>query len=63
MIVIINTAGRYIDFTAAALLMDKDICDQIDRIGSDSKQDFFDTYCALHLARFGEEFEPNKSVW
>jgi hypothetical protein len=64
-ITITNAAGRNIDFDAAAVLMDKEITDQIDRIGSDGEQDFFDNYCALHLARFGEEFEPNKKnpVW
>lgn len=65
MTTIVNAAGREIDFDAAAQIMDKELTDQIDRIGSDSEQDFFSTYCALHYARFGEEFEPNKSnpVW
>lgn len=63
---IINPHGIEIDFDAAANLMDDDICDEMGHgDGFDSEQAFFDAYCARHLAKFGEEFEPAKGnpVW
>ena len=53
--------GRLIDFDAAAMLMDDDIYDmlRLDMYDS-SEQDFYDAYIEMHLAKYSEEFEPDK---
>lgn len=66
MVTIKNAYGLEIDFDAAAALMDHDISAELGHgDGFASEQEFFDAYCAKHLAKFGEEFEPNKEnpVW
>lgn len=65
MSLITNAAGHTIDFAAASALMDEGIVASLGYGDGLTEQEFFLDYCAMHLARFGEEFEPNKSnpVW
>lgn len=59
--VIKTSYGRLIDFDATAILMDDDIYDMLRLDMYDSNdQEFYDAYCKAHLAKFGEEFEPDK---
>ena len=53
--------GKLIDFDAASMLMDDDIYDmlRLDMYDS-SEQDFYNAYIEMHLAKYGEEFEPDK---
>lgn len=64
---ITNAAGKKINFDAAAALMDEEITVTLGNGNMDglTEQEAFDAYCAQHLAKFGEEFEPNKAnpVW
>lgn len=62
---LINAAGTEIDLDAAINLMDRDIVSDLDGNDFDSEAEWFAAYCAAHLAKFGEEFEPNKAnpVW
>ena len=49
---------KKIDFDAARLLMDDDICDVIhDTVDTD--QEFIDAYLAPHFAKYGSEFVFN----
>lgn len=53
--------GRLIDFDAAAMLMDDDIYDMLRfKMCDTSEQEFYDAYIEMHLAKYGEEFEPDK---
>lgn len=65
MTTITNAAGREIDFDAAATLMDNGIVAALGHGDGLTEQEFFTDYCAMHWARFDEEFEPNKAnpVW
>lgn len=60
-----NQYGREIDFDAAVNIMDDVVREVVVATGCDNYQDFFDAYCGYHLAKFGEDFEPNKEnpVW
>jgi len=62
---VINAHGRIIDLDAAYVLMDHDILEDLEFGDGRDHQEFFDAYCAAHLAKFGEEFEPNTEnpVW
>jgi hypothetical protein len=62
---ITNATGRSIDFDSALDLMDDDICEELDWLTGLEEQEAFNAYCATHLEKFGEEFEPNKAnpVW
>lgn len=52
---VMDNDGRRIDFQAACNLMDPDIAQAI---SADDDQEFFDTYCDMHKAKFGEDFPP-----
>jgi hypothetical protein len=62
---VVISHGETINFDAAAVLMDEDIADELDRLDLPSNQHFFDTYAAKHFEKFGEEWEPAKvnPVW
>lgn len=66
MTIITNEYGKEIDFSAAQVLMDEEITERLNRDSDmETEQMYFETYCAAHLAKYGEEFEPNKAnpVW
>lgn len=52
--------GNEIDFEAAVNLMDSELAEAIHADGDQEPQAFFNSYCAAHEAKYGEEFEPNK---
>lgn len=58
---VLNKYDKEIDFNAAVEIMDDELREQL-HMDSTSwmAQDFFDIYCRLHLAKLGEEFEPDK---
>lgn len=56
---ITNSFGTEINFESAVALMDEEIREEI--AGTvDTEQEFFDTYCKAHEAKYGEEFECAK---
>lgn len=66
MIKVTNAHNKEIDFDAAQVLMDEEITERLNRESDmETEQMYFETYCAAHLAKYGEEFEPSKAnpVW
>ena len=61
MTTVVNSNGVKIEFEATLNLMDDEIREAIAAEGIETEQDFFAAYCKAHLARFGEEFEPDKA--
>lgn len=53
--------GSEIDYEAAVNLMDVELAEAVHAAGDQDPQAFFNNYCAAHLEKFGEEFEPNKA--
>jgi len=63
---ITNQCGKEIDYFAAAMLMDEDICEKLHmELAPCKEQEFWDAYCTRHLAKYWEDFEPDKAnpVW
>ena len=61
MMIVKNEFGVDIDFDAAVALMDDGLREEI--AGTvDTEQDFFDTYCKAHEAKYGAEFECAKET-
>ena len=63
---IINQHGKEIDYFAAAMLMNDDLCEELHMaIAPCKEQEFWTKYCKRHLEKYGEEFEPDKAnpVW
>lgn len=61
MAIVKNHHGVEIDFDAAAVYMDYDICEDLHReLAPCTEQEFFEAYALRHAAKFGEEFELNK---
>ena len=56
---IINSLGKEIDFEAAMNIANPELCEEVCSMNLDSDQEFWDTYCALCVERFGEEFAPD----
>lgn len=50
--------GREIDFEAARMLMDDEICEAIHGT-VENEQDFFNAYLAAHEEKFGQPFTFN----
>lgn len=63
MTIITNANNRQINFEAAYMLMDREIVEELGTMNTD--QEFFEAYSKSHIAKFGEEFEPNKPnpIW
>ena len=58
---ITNSNGTQIDFDTAVNLMDGDLREQLHaELAPCSEQEFFSAYAEAHMARFGEEWEPDK---
>lgn len=51
-----NQYGEEIDLEAAMMIMDVELCEEVQ---ATTDQEWWDKYCALHKAKYGE-FEPNK---
>ena len=63
---VINQNGKEIDFTAASILMDDEICEAIANDGKErTEQEFFSAYEKAHAEKHGEEWELSKAnpVW
>ena len=61
-----NAHGKTIDYDAAVILMDDDLREKLhNNLAPCSAQEFFNEYCKAHMAKYGQEFEPNKPnpVW
>lgn len=53
-----NMNGTMINFAAAAVLMDADICEQLNaELAPCTDQEFFAAYEAAHAAKYGEAWE------
>ena len=51
--------GLAVDFEAAVILMDDEICEQLHaELAPCTEQKFFDAYAKAHKEKFGEEFAP-----
>jgi hypothetical protein len=55
-----NAAGREISFEAAAKRMDHGLSAFLHHGDGQTEQEFFNAYCVMHRAKFGDEFEANK---
>ena len=52
---------RWLSFQAAVLLMDDDIREELhEEMAPCSEQEFFDAYCARHLAKYDQVFGPDE---
>ena len=63
---VINTNGKEIDFAAASIFMDEEICEKIANDGKErTEQEFFSAYEKAHAEKYGEEWELSKAnpVW
>lgn len=59
---VINSNGVSIDYDAAVALMDDDIREAVAAdLAPCTEQAFFDAYCKAHLAKYGKEWELDKS--
>lgn len=53
-----NINGTMINFAAAVVLMDADICEQLNaELAPCTDQEFFAAYEAAHAAKYGESWE------
>ena len=53
-----NINGTMINFAAAVILMDADICEQLNaELAPCTDQEFFAAYEAAHTAKYGESWE------
>lgn len=53
-----NVNGTMINFAAAVVLMDADICEQLNaELAPCTDQEFFAAYEAAHAAKYGEAWE------
>lgn len=53
-----NINGTMINFAAAVVLMDADICEQLNaELAPCTDQEFFAAYEAAHTAKYGESWE------
>lgn len=58
---VVNEHGIEINFYIAVCMIDDGLREEIHRdISPCSDQEFFNAYAAVHLQRFGEEWEPAK---
>ncbi|MDL2216050.1 hypothetical protein LJB77_03235 [Ruminococcaceae bacterium OttesenSCG-928-N02] len=56
-----NEHGQELQFEAAVNIMDDDIREALHmELAPCEEQEFFDAYCAKHIEKYGEDFEPNK---
>lgn len=63
---VINKNGYKLDYDAAVVLMDDDICEELHSlIAPCTEQGFFTAYEKTHEEKFGEEWELSKAnpVW
>ena len=58
---VMNNYGTEIEWNTAVNLMDDDLREQLHaELAPCSEQEFFSAYAEAHMARFGEEWEPDK---
>lgn len=56
---VLDGKGEWIDFEAAAQLMDDEVRERVHScMAPCSPQDFFDEYAYMHREKFGEDFAP-----
>lgn len=46
---IVNSLGQEIDFEAAMSIADPELCEEVHAMSLDTDQEYWDTYCKLHL--------------
>ena len=51
-----NQHGVFVDFTEATILMDRDLIDEVCKLGLKDVQSFYDEYCKRHKDKHKEEF-------
>lgn len=55
-----NQLGEAIDYDAAVMLMDEEICEKVNNeIAQCSYQQFYEAYCKEHKAKYNEDFAPD----
>lgn len=59
--IVINKSGAKINYNAALMLMEDDICARLHREGYDTPQTFFTAYEQAYEEEFGEECELSKA--
>lgn len=53
-----NKYGKMFHFDTVLTEMDETICDEVNfALGYCDPQEFFNEYCEMHKAKYGEEFE------
>lgn len=59
---VINQNGKALDFGAATILMDDEICSRLhDELAPCEPQEFFTAYETAHAEKYGEEWELSKA--
>lgn len=64
--IVINKNGKEINYSAAVMMMDDEIREEIANAGDcETEQEFFTAYEKAHEEAYGEEWELSKSnpVW
>lgn len=59
--IVVNKSGAKINYNAALMLMEDDICARLHRDGYDTPQSFFTAYEQAYEEEFGEECELSKA--
>ena len=54
---VLDINDKPVDITAARVLMDDDICEELHGT-TQSDQEFFEKYAAMHLEKYGDDFQP-----
>lgn len=55
-----NQLGEAIEYDAAVMLMDADICEELhQKFAPCTNQKFYDEYCKMHREKFNEDFAPD----
>ena len=57
--IVFDARGYEVDYNSAVALMDDDVREEIHmKLAPCTEQEFFESYSARHLEKFGEEFAP-----
>ena len=54
-----NQLGKLIDYDAAEMMMDAEICEELHYMAPCSNQKFYNAYCEKHKEKYNEDFAPD----